>query len=168
MPEPKTLGIVQPTGFGHLRMLLRELGLETGAHTAPASYERQTWQRAGLRPKPSPFITQAYGMFREARPVVTLAHPMLYAWTMEGALPLLQEWKQEINLAALEAHYGGNLSLEWKRAADDLGLLCSVGSDSHRAGYSGNHPHTKAPLALPVVGDEIALDGLLELFRAVE
>ena len=121
-----------------------------------------------MRPRPSPFITEAYAMFREARPVVTLAHPMLYAWTMEEALPLLEEWKREISLAALEAHYGGRLSPEWKRVADDLDLLCSVGSDSHRAGYSGGHPHTKAPLALPVVGDEIELDRLLELFRRAE
>lgn len=168
MPEPKDLAIVQPPGFGHLRMLLRELGLETGPHTAPSSYEKRTWEGSGLRPRPSPFITEAYGMFREARPVVTLAHPMLYAWRMEEALPLLEEWKREINLAALEAHYGGRLSSEWKRAADDLDLLCSVGSDSHRAGYSGNHPHTKAPLALPVVGDEIEVDRLLELFRGAE
>jgi len=163
LPEPKSQALIQPTAFRHLRELLRERGLEEGTSGGRTSLEKQVWQRAGVRPQPTPSITEAYAIFRQTRPAVILAHPMLYGATPEQLAPLVCEWQQEIGLIGLEAHYRGSLYPEWKALADELGLLVSAGSDNHGPGYTGEDGGSRVPV---IEGGQADVPALMAALRA--
>ena len=172
LPGPKTPELIKPPGFGHLRRLLHDRGLDSGKAPfasippapgcqsgAGASFEKEVWRRAGVAPRPTPPITEAYAIFRQASPAVTLAHPMGYGMTPEQLGPFIREWQREIGLIALEAHYLGVLDVQWKALAEELGLLVSPGSDVHGA-YGGE-------LGVPVVEDgQGDIPALLNSLRA--
>jgi len=166
MPEPREIGIVQPTGFGHLRKVIRERGLETKLRKDSESLEKRVWREGGVKPAPTPPMCGAYDIFRAAGPAVTLAHPMIYDWTMDEARRVIGELKSEIGLGAMEVHYAGRFHPEWKVLADETGLLASAGSDCHSSGYGGLR-NNKPSAGVPVVkDDETDFDALIDFMRS--
>lgn len=156
--ELKEPGLIQPVKFAHVRDLLEENGIKNTTAEGKDLFVKQVWEKAGVRPAYTPPYSEAYDAFAKAKPAVVIAHPMIYPWSIEEARKVIEEFKSEIGLAALEAHYGGKLYPEWKQLAEETGLLVSAGSDCH--GVFGKTSE------VPVVTDEdLDLEKLLECYR---
>ncbi len=156
-------GPIKPVAFSHLRRLLREKGLDDRGR----GFEKAVWEKAGVRPLPTPAVDAAYDAFRKAGPVVTLAHPMQHSWTMEQAREVIEELMAEIGLVAVEAHYRGRTYPEWVACARDMGLLVSAGSDCHAAGYGLPHAGKDIVSHVQEVDESVCdLDALIERFEA--
>ncbi len=75
-------------------------------------------------------LVDAIAVGREAGAVMSLAHPHLYD---ERSAPMLRRLK-DAGLTGVEAFYGGYDARErarWIKVADELGLVCTGGSDWH-------------------------------------
>jgi predicted metal-dependent phosphoesterase TrpH len=78
-------------------------------------------------------ISDVLATGRAAGACMSLAHPHLLG---ERAAPLLRRHKAD-GLDAIEAHYGAYDSGQrsrWVRLAEELGLVCTAGSDRHTDG----------------------------------
>jgi len=137
-PADLSPALIKPPTFADLRLVMDDLGLESRYQAGEASFESRLWQQAQIRPLPTPSITDAYALFRSARPAVVLAHPMKYRVPPEQMKPYIEQWQQEMGMVAIEAHYAGVLHPAWKALADEMGLLVSMGSDTH----GPYHPNT--------------------------
>ncbi len=158
---PDNYELIKPVSFGTVRKVLKEIDLN-GSDLSLSDFEKSVWGKTGIKPLPTPFITEAYSIFKASRPAVILAHPCIYKWTVDEARPLIIEWMKEINLVGLEAHYAGKLYYEWKELADELGLAVSAGSDNHSAVYKGNCARSDLSTNVPVVeDDEIDIPALI-------
>lgn len=162
LPAGHDPDMIPAPGWHHLRRIIRNGNWGETTTTGRTDLEVRAWQQAGVRPLPAPSITEAYPIYRQARPAVVLAHPMLYNRSPAELRPYVREWQREIGLIGLECHYKSVLYAEWKALADDLGLLVSAGSDRHAA-YVAGDPVT----SVPVVGEDQAnIPALLDTLRA--
>ncbi|MCD6364774.1 MAG: hypothetical protein J7M14_02745 [Planctomycetes bacterium] len=164
LPEPRDPAIIGSPAFRDVRKILASRGLNKPGPrvVGRTEYERQVWAKTGVKPLPTPNISEAYDICHKAKPAVILAHPMHIGLTPQELRPFIEEWKAEMGLVALEAHYAGQFYGEWKVLADEMGLLVSAGSDTHSL-YDG----VKGYGALPVVEPEEAdIPALLEVLRA--
>ncbi len=131
-------------------------------------FERQLWNSGGPRPLPTPSVTECYKIMREVEPFLILAHPSIYGLSPAEMNPLLQEWKREIGLLGIEAHYMGNMHVEWRRLAEENGLIVTPGSDSH----NGFRPHcldTSPPAeANPRPSLPVIHDGQTDIHRLID
>ncbi len=163
LPTGQNPDMIPPPAFHHLRRIIRDGGFGEQTTSRKTDLEARVWRQAGVRPLPTPSITSAYPIYRQARPAVILAHPMLYPYTPAELRPYVREWQREMGLMGLECHYGNVLDAKWKALADELGLLVSAGSDRHSSYEAGN---SKA--SVPVVHEDQAdIPSLLDVLRAV-
>lgn len=163
LPAGQNPDMIPPPAFHHLRQIIRGGGFGEQTTSRKTELEARVWKQTGMRPLPTPSITDAYPIYRQARPAVILAHPMLYSHTPDELKPYIREWQREMGLIGLECHYGNVLNAEWKALADELGLLVSAGSDRHTE-YEAGDPKT----SVPVVDEEQAdIPSLLDVLRAV-
>jgi predicted metal-dependent phosphoesterase TrpH len=161
LPAGQDPDMIPAPGFHHLRKIIREGNMDETTTARKTDLEVRVWKHAGVRPAPTPFITDAYAIYRQAKPAVVLAHPMLHNRSPEDLRPYLREWQREIGLVGLECHYKNVLHTEWAALGDELGLLVSAGSDRHTA-YVAGDPAT----SVPVVGENQAdLSSLLDVLR---
>jgi hypothetical protein len=162
LPAGQNPDMIPPPGFHHLRRIIRDGGFGEQTVSRQTDLEARVWRQAGVQPLPTPSITDAYPIFRQARPAVILAHPMLYGRTPAELRPYIQEWQREMGLVGLECHYGNVLDGPWKALADELGLLVSAGSDRHAA-YVAGDPKASVPV---VREDQADIPALLAALRA--
>ena len=160
--DRKNPAMIGPATFHRVREVLDDLKLiDHERRGGKSEFEKDVWRKAGVKPAPTPNITDAYPIYGQARPAVILAHPMHYGLSVEQLRPFIEEWIREIGLIGLEAHYAGVLHAQWKALADELGLLVSAGSDRHN-GYIAGDPTA----GVPVVEDGQAdMNALLEALR---
>jgi len=151
-----TASFLKPACFADVRKAIRKLGLNSAAAPGRVSFEQDVWAQAGIEPLPTPSITEAYPVFQHAKPATMLAHPMKYPLKPAELLPYVEEWIEKIGLVAVEAYYAGRFHPEWKKFADETGLLVSVGSDVHTQ-YDGAHAGTNLPTVKPDQADIPAL-----------
>ena len=152
--------------FKSIRRMIAEKKIpeKYGVRT-PLELEKKLWNSAGRFPAPTPVINEAFDIIRETRPRVTLAHPHKYNLDPAALKPLLIEWMGTIGLFALELHYEGRLVSEYRPLADELGLLISVGSDSHNLWKTPGRETSSG--GLPVLDDELTENAeiLLDMLR---
>ena len=162
LPEPKDPGMISSPDFYHVRKILREGNYGEKTTSGRTDFEMRAWKETGIKPMPTPSITQLYPIYKQARPAVTLSHPMLYNKSPEEMRPYLREWEREMGLVALEAHYKNVLYPEWKSVADELGLLVSAGSDRHNA-YVAGDPTGSVPV---IAEGQADIPALLDVLQA--
>lgn len=162
LPEPRDPTMISPPDFYHVRKILREGDYGEKTTSGRTDIEQRVWKQSGIKPAPTPSIAQLSPIYRQARPAVTLSHPMLYSKTPAEIRPYLREWQREMGLIAIEAHYKNVFYADWKALADELGLLVSPGSDRHHAYVAGD-----PAASVPVVGEDQAdVPALLDMLRA--
>ena len=162
LPAGQNPDMIPSPGFHHLRRVIREGDFGERTVSRQTDLEARVWKQSGVQPLPTPSITDAYPIYREVRPAVILAHPMLYRRSPAELKPYIQEWQREMGLVGLECHYGGELDGPWKALADQLGLLVSAGSDRHAA-YVASEPKASVPVVDETQAD---IPALLEALRA--
>ncbi len=162
LPAGQDPAMIPSPGFHHLRKVIRDGDFGETTTGGRTDLESRAWKQAAVQPKPTPPITEAYPIYKQARPAVILAHPMLYGASPDELRPYIREWQHEIGLTALECHYKNVLYPQWKALADDLGLLVSAGSDRHAAYIAGD-----AAASVPAVQpDQADVPALLDVLRA--
>jgi len=161
-PANRPAKLIKPPTFNDLRRVIRERGLNSQSPPGALGFEQEVWAKAGIEPDPTPPITEAYAIFGAAGAAVTLAHPMKHPPTPEEFRPLIEEWRREIGLIAIEAHYGGVFDPRYKALADELALLTSAGGDVHFP-YDATRPNDGVPV---IEHDQADIPKLLDALRA--
>jgi hypothetical protein len=162
LPPGQDADMIPAPGWHHLRRIIRDGKWGETTTGGRTDLEVRAWKQTGVRPLSTPLITDAYATYRQARPAVVLAHPMLYNRSPDELRPYVREWQREIGLIGLECHYKSVLYAEWRAFADELGLLVSAGSDRHSA-YVADNPAASVPV---VTEDQADVPALLDVLRA--